>query len=653
MSISSSDTLVHYNPSLPLVLCTDASETGISAILMQRFPDNTLRPISAASRRLSDAETRYSTIDREALAIIFGLDKFQQYLYGRHFSIRSDHKPLEYIFGAHTGLPKIAASRLSRWAILLNGYHYSVEYVPGKNNSAADVLSRLPLPSTAASAAEREQAAEVCKIRAINLDALPITSKCLRRRSVADPILAKVISFIERGWPEKRVLREQLGLMPYFEKRGELSFEDGVVMWHNRMVIPQSLQENILSMLHDGHPGIVAMKSIARFSVWWPGIDNAIETHVKQCISCQLNRPAEPETPLNPWNTPDGPWERIHIDFTGPFEGLQWFIVIDAYSRWVDITPMKSATTDHVIQQLRRLIASYGIPATVVSDNGSQFTATEFSEFCTANGIKHIRSSPYHSRTNGMVERVIRTFKEHFRSCKAQYPDLQHRLQVVLFTIRSTPNASTGRSPAELFLGRRLQTQLDRLKPDVRRTMDTSRTRQSSYHDEQCRNRTFCINDTVWVRDVQHDRGWLPGIIIRQTGLLSYIVNIDGRHQRRHADQLRLRTTENPDSDDDSTDTSNYAHQTTVPPQPVPVTTVTVPLPTPTSLDASNSVDVHSELTPQPMLTIPKQLDEQQDHASTDVSQPEVHAPALPPDKPRRSGRSRKAPKFFHEQYNY
>ena len=117
---------MHYDSTLPLILCTDALDVGVSAVLMQRY-DNTLKPISASSCRLIDAEKKYSTIDKEALAIIYGINKCQQYVYGRRFTIWSDHKPLEYILGNYAELPKIATNRLARWAIILSGHDYSIE----------------------------------------------------------------------------------------------------------------------------------------------------------------------------------------------------------------------------------------------------------------------------------------------------------------------------------------------------------------------------------------------------------------------------------------------------------------------------------------------------------------------------------------------
>uniref|UniRef100_A0A5S6Q9J0 RNA-directed DNA polymerase n=1 Tax=Trichuris muris TaxID=70415 RepID=A0A5S6Q9J0_TRIMR len=146
--LTSSETLVHYDDKRPLVLATDACEVRVGAVLSHLFPCGEERPIAFASRALTETEKRYSTIDKEALAIIFGVTKFSQYLFGRRFTLETDHKPLERIFGEKREVPKIATNRLTRWALILSAYNYEVRYVPAKENAPADALSRLPVKAS-------------------------------------------------------------------------------------------------------------------------------------------------------------------------------------------------------------------------------------------------------------------------------------------------------------------------------------------------------------------------------------------------------------------------------------------------------------------------------------------------------------------------
>ena len=164
-------------------------------------------------------------------------------------------------------------------------------------------------------------------------------------------------------------------------------------------------------MLHDGHPGIVRMKSLARSYVWWPGLDQDLMTLSKECTPCQQVQKAPAAAPLHPWLWPEKPWARVHLDFAGPFMGHTFLVAVDAHSKWPEVVLMTSTTATHTIAVLRQMFATHGLPQQLVSDNGPQFTSSEFSDFCAANGIKHIRTAPYHPASNGLAERFVQSFK--------------------------------------------------------------------------------------------------------------------------------------------------------------------------------------------------------------------------------------------------
>lgn len=536
--ITSDSVLVHYNPELPLFLSTDASGYGIGALLQHRTPDGVLKPIAAVSRVLTKAEKNYSALDREALAIIFGVEKFYRYLAARPFTIITDHKPLQHIFGEKSELPKMAATRLVRWAVILSGYRYSIEYRPSCQNAVPDCLSRLPIKSTDSSTVQSDDGA-AHQIFSLTLQNCALTPRIVEKRTLEDSVLSQIVRFQKSGWPEKRNIPESI--KPYFEKRDALSLRSNILLWHDRIVVPASLQQRILNKLHEGHAGIVATKSLARLTVWWPNIDKCIERLVNACSACQSQQPKEPETPLHLWNLPAKPWDRVHIDFTGPMDGLQWLVIIDAYSRWLEVFPMASATSANVIKVLRTLIARYGVCKSIVSDNGTPFTSNEFVQFCQNNGIKNITSTPYHSRTNGLVERAIRTFKWRYHKCATTLPDRDHRLQTLLFQYRNTEHSVTGTSPAELFLGRRLTTNLYRLKPDPELSHDSKSFKSKVYHDQHSKQREFASDAPVWYRRAP-DAEWHPGTVKVRNGPLSYeVADANGTMRRMHADHLRTR----------------------------------------------------------------------------------------------------------------
>lgn len=175
-------------------------------------------------------------------------------------------------------------------------------------------------------------------------------------------------------------------------------------MWGTRVVIPTKVREQILDEMHGTHPGIVRMKAIARGIVWWPKLNSELERKVKQCSVCQQYQHLPSRSPVHPWEYPSAPWERIHIDFAGPFERKMLLIIIDAYSKWLDVHVITSATSSATIDRLRQTFAIHRLPRVIVSDNGSAVTISEFQDFMSQNGIKHVKNSPYHPSTNGLAE---------------------------------------------------------------------------------------------------------------------------------------------------------------------------------------------------------------------------------------------------------
>ena len=193
------------------------------------------------------------------------------------------------------------------------------------------------------------------------------------------------------------------------------------MLWGNRVVIPPKGRGKAIQMLHETHPGIVQMKSLACRYMWWPGMDSDIESCMKQCTECQSSRKMPPVVPLHPWVKPDHPLSRVHIDYAGPFEGTMFLFLIDAHSRWLEIHPTTMSTSNATIELLRKSFSALGIPDTIVSDNEANFTSNEFAAFLKENGMRHVRSAPYHPASNGIVEWAVQTFKEGMKRLKSGY----------------------------------------------------------------------------------------------------------------------------------------------------------------------------------------------------------------------------------------
>ena len=294
------------------------------------------------------------------------------------------------------------------------------------------------------------------------LDNSPITASTIRKWTELDPILSKVKTMVLQGWPSS----VEGELQAYYQRRNELSVEDQCLLWGNRVVILARGQKAVAQLLHDGHPGMTRMKSLARSVVWWPGIDDQIEESVKVCTSCQEKATSPPAAPIHPWEWPTEPWKRIHIDYAGPFLGKMFLLVIDAHSKWIEVVPVPSATAANTIQQLRSMFARYGLPQLIVSDNGTQFTSAEFHEFTKRNGIQHLTIAPYHPSSNGLAERAVQTFKQAMKKA-SDSTDVETNLARFLFHYRSTPTTTTGVSPAELFLKRSMRKHLQLMRPNM------------------------------------------------------------------------------------------------------------------------------------------------------------------------------------------
>ena len=531
--LSSDAVLVHYDPTKPICLSCDASIEGVGAVLSHVI-EGEERPISYASRTLQKPERNYSNIEREALGVIFGVKKFHQYVYGRKFVIYTDHKPLVVLFSGQHETPVLGSPRIQFWSSLLACYMYEIVYRPGVKNGNADCLSRLPLTKTVASIAKTDFES----VLLVSISQLPIQPKQIKLWTDRDPTLCKVINFTQRGWFEKSV---EPGLNVFKQKEGELHVLQGCLMWGHRVVVPFKGQKSVLDFLHAGHPGIERMKRVARMHVWWPGIDGEIEKLVSECDFC-LSKSAKPApAPLMSREWPTEKWIRIHMDLA-KFQGVDFLVVVDAFSKWVEIRILPGTLCENVLFMLRSIFGQFGLPVEIVSDNGPQFDCAEFREFCHKNGIKFSPVTPAHPQANGLAERVVRTLKG---GLKSQKGDMSTRLDRFLFHYRTTPHSSTGETPSNLFLGREIRCHLNILKPDWGLKLADSQNRNVSNRAKKAKPRNLEIGDFVKVSLMRKNKTtWENGLIIAKRGLTAFDVKLEsnGKVFKRHLNEIILNT---------------------------------------------------------------------------------------------------------------
>ena len=342
-----------------------------------------------------------------------------------------------------------------------------------------------------------------------------------------------------QGWPTTLVASPEL--QPYYQRCQELSVEDGCLLRGTRVIVPPSLRGKVLDQLHDGHPGIVRMKSLVRQYVWWPGLDADLEGRASQCVPCQECRKSPPSAPLHPWEWTKRPRVRVHADYAGPFLGHMFLVLIDSHSKWMEVHMTNFSTTAVTIAKMRSSFATLGLPEQYVTNNGPSFTCEEFAEFLRMNGIKHITTAPYHLGSNGLAERAVQTLKRGLKMISEG--SWEHRLARFFLTYRATPYSTTGVSPSELMFGRQLRTRMDPLWPDLGGHVRSCQEQQKKDYDAHVQLREFAVGAQVLVKKFGWGPLWLPGVVKKLTGTVSYTDELeDGRVVRRHVDHVRGRT---------------------------------------------------------------------------------------------------------------
>ena len=394
----------------------------------------------------------------------------------------------------------------------------------------------------------------VCLVRTISRQINPDNPLLVVRETAKDPILSQVMRFKKEGWPH--AFSEEL--KDFKKLENSLSTENGCVFYGLRVIIPSTLRNHILKLLHLGHFGMQRMKQLARSTVYWPRIDFDIEDLCRKCTSCGQfqNKPDKPS--IHPWMMPEKPWSRLHLDHAINFLGRNWLVLVDAYSKYPCIHPTTSTSSKSTTAILEQEFAHFGYPHTLVTDNATTFMSQEFQAWCKQRGIVHLTGAPYHPATNGAAERLIQSFKQALR--KSSLPP-KEALQEFLMQYRRIPFAS-GLSPSELLNGRRIRTKIDTLVPSIPHLLQGRQSRQASKHSN--------AEDSEVVSKVEHhyslgdpcyalyfgprrdrDPRWVPAIVTKVHGTRSVNVRVipRGPTWRRHLDQLRPRY--GSDQDDD------------------------------------------------------------------------------------------------------
>ena len=524
------------NFSFPFILELDACEYGIGCILTQEY-DHHKYVIAYASRTLSPAERNYSSVEREALAIVWATKHFRQYLEGGPVIVRSDCKALEWLKTARD-----PTGRLARWAMKLSPYHLKIQHRPGTSNPNGDFVSRYPLQTTDSTAPELNAIEYGLNI----LDETNILDD-IRSQQLADPRLSRLIQSL-RHQPSLPFNKQHT---PYiiindilYKVRHLNSYTQQRLLGNKHLlVIPQSLQQTMLVWAHDhptaGHAG--RTKTLFRLTsrVYWPSMRKDVFQYIQSCSSCQQfkynNSPTAAPMQLH---SVTQPWYTIGIDIMGPFpptfrQKKYLLVIVDYFTRWVEMFALRQTTSTDVANILiNEVICRYGLPSYILSDNGPQFISNLFIDICSSLGIQRKLTAFYHPQTN-MTERVNRNLKAQIAIYAHRHPGLWDKeLQKLAFSIRTSINETTGETPAFLNFGRDLRLPLDLLISDplpnpssatpeyayirtyrsnlikslrlasdfAREHSEVQKIAQKTAYDKHTSNRQFLLGDLVWVQ---------------------------------------------------------------------------------------------------------------------------------------------------------
>ena len=520
--LTSEPVLKYYDPKLPLTLQVDSSDTGLGAALMQNE-----QPIAYASRALTPTESNnYAQIEKEMLAVVFGMEKFHQYVYGQKVLVQSDHKPLESI--RKKSIIK-APKRLQKMLLRLQVYDYDLVYRPGRLMQLADTLSRAYINDTESRGNTEREIETINMASQVGLTADGISN--IRRETMNDESMKVVKAMIMRGWPDK-LSATPLEARPYYNVRDELSIENDVIFKGERIVIPPSLRHTIRSRAHSSHIGIEGSLRRARECVYWPNMNSEIKLDIERCETCRAHDDAQSKETLQPHEVHMRPWCKVGCDlFT--YKQKEFLVIVDYYSNFIEVESLDSTSSRSVIKKLRQQFARYGIPEIVISDNGPQFSSFEFKEFARKWEFKHITSSPGYPQSNGKAEQAVKTCKRLLERVSGTGD-----VYLALLDFRNTPTQGIDSSPAQRLMSRRTRTLMpvkdSLLNPKVvpeytREQLLKQKERQKRYHDRSARDLPpLRAGDAVRIAPSQGHPEWRKGVVETDLGRRSYDVKVEG-----------------------------------------------------------------------------------------------------------------------------
>lgn len=608
---------------VPFRLYTDASDYGIGAVLSQK-QDGAERVIAYASRQLTKTERQQPTTEKEALAMIWSIKQFRQYLFGHKFVLITDHQPLKWLKSLKDPPPKLA-----RWVMTLQQYDFEVEYRAGKNHVNADTMSRVPQTGGDEETRQDDVQNEQTESRARAESSATVFMTTLTQPTVDlvkvqhnDPNIKQLIN-----WKQANARKPRFNCKPanpelrcLLNQWDKLTLQNGILMrrWKPKncsvselqVVLPAECREEALLSLHNcpssGHLGVARTAAKLQQRFYWPKWLDDVKDHIKQCESCarkkgpqKLQRASLASIPIG------GPFEMIAMDICGPFptsdRGKKYILVAaDYFTKWPECWAIPDQEAKTVARCLEEFISRHGAPQVLLTDQGRNFESQVIAEVCDLLHINKKRTTAYHPQCDGQVERFNRTLANMLAMYVSKnQKDWDLWLEQVLFAYRTSVHESTGATPFFLLYGREARlpidlcfapppgdetaasynhyaTQLqDRLATSFKlaqNKLQLSQKRQADEYDKKAWGSQFKAGDRVWLFNPSTPRTLSSKLVSHWTGPytvkkclneVNYLIQREGGRtmQTVHHNRLKPCTSSKTNETPNTADTTEQPEQ--------------------------------------------------------------------------------------------
>ena len=543
--------LAFPNPDVEFIVFTDASEFGIGAVLGQIQGKKEV-VIAYFSRHLNATEIKYSTVEKECLALIDAVKRFRSYVLGRHFTLITDHRPLEWLRTV-----KDNNKRLIRWSLELAEHNFTIKYRPGRIHSNADGMSRLGI--AAATQLDREPAAvESDESESENTRIEGQTPRILELQKEDE--LCREISYYLIN---KRLKKDEYGETPpdpfwlvgialfKFDEEGILVRELHSANKRGRQTIrlqtvaPVSIRKPLMTAMHDvaiaGHLGYHKTYERVKSKYYWPRMSIDIKAHCETCAKCQLRKPPgkRRRSALYPLEPVHNPFDRIAMDLIGPLNETMRhnkyiLTVMDYFTRYAEAIPITDKSAQTVANAvLRCIFFRYGMAKVLLTDNGGEFVASYFEDICRLLKVKRVTTTAYRPQTDGLTERFNKTLMQMVTQFVNDYhDDWDAHVQEAVFAYNTSTQSSIMETPHYLMHGwdpnmpidvlldipARQYTPPDDYKANLVRRMASAyrlarentidaQAKQKAMYDEKITTRDYHIGDRVYMTEPVLGRG--------------------------------------------------------------------------------------------------------------------------------------------------